>query len=205
MIATPSRRRKLALSLAALILVTALWQQAAAPGGPVSAQTGGDTPNQVIVDDATGPFRIIASATGTRSVVGPQRITVRVLDAVSSQPVTDASISVFGTPPHGGRRLVSPALKSPGDGSTYVSQIVLDDEGLWVIDVEVTAGLVSAAANGTLEVEPRVRGGSSVPYGTAVLALIVFAFVAAVGWLVYQSKKALRLRDEAAKARRSGS
>ena len=65
------------------------------------------------------------------------------------------------------------------------------------------AGLV--AVEGVLEVEPRVRSSASVPYGTAVLGLIVVAFLGVAGWLVLQSRKAMKQRKLAEAGDGSGS
>ena len=150
----------------------------------------------MIVNAVSGDYEIVVAVTGARSVVGPQRLTViTVRDVATREWVTDARVSIFGTPPDGGRRLYSPAFNSPADLTTYISQIPLNDEGAWVIDVEVTAAGSLVATEGVLEVEPRVRGsGASVPYGTAVLGLIVVAFFGGAGWLVLQSRKAMKAR-----------
>lgn len=179
------------LILAALL--AGLWQA----DGAV-AQTDEESPRQVIVHEVASAYEIVVAVTGVRSVVGPQRLTVNVRDVETREFVTDARISIFGTPPDGGRRLYSPALNSPADRSTYISQIPLNDEGAWVIDVEVTVADELVATEGVLEVEPRVRGsGASVPYGTAVLGLIVVAFLGGAGWLVLQSRKAMKARERA--------
>ena len=171
-------------------LLAGLWQA----DGSV-AQTEEESPRQVIVNSVSGDYEIVVAVTGARSVVGPQRLTVTVRDVNTREWVTDARVSIFGTPPEEGRRLYSPALNSPADLTTYISQIPLNDEGAWVIDVEVTVAGVLVATEGVLEVEPRVRGsGASVPYGTAVLGLIVVAFLGGAGWLVLQSRKAMKAR-----------
>ena len=176
------------LVLAALF--AGLWQADSA-----AAQTDEEFPRQVIVNAVSGDYEIVVAVTGVRSVVGPQRLVITVREVETKEWVTDARVSVFATPPDGGRRLYSPALNSPADPTTYISQIPLNDEGAWVMDVEVTAAGVLVATEGVLEVQPRVRGsGASVPYGTAVLGLIVLAFLGGAGWLVLQSRKAMKAR-----------
>lgn len=176
------------LVLAALF--AGLWQ-----AGGAAAQTDEEFPRQVIVNAVSGDYEIVVAVTGVRSVVGPQRLVITVREVETKEWVTDARVSVFATPPDGGRRLYSPALNSPADPTTYISQIPLNDEGAWVMDVEVTAAGVLVATEGVLEVQPRVRGsGASVPYGTAVLGLIVLAFLGGAGWLVLQSRKAMKAR-----------
>ena len=171
-------------------LSAGLWQA----GGAI-AQTEEESPRQVIVNSVSGDYEIVVGVTGVRSVVGPQRFTITVRDVATREWVTDARVSIFGTPPDGGRRLYSPALNSPANPTTYISQIPLNDEGAWVMDVEVTVAGVLVATEGVLEVEPRVRGsGASVPYGTAVLGLILVAFFGGAGWLVLQSRKAMKAR-----------
>ena len=198
----PSRGRLAAPGLTALLVLGALWAGLWQAGG-VNAQTEEDSPRQVIVNAVSGDYEIVVAVTGVRSVVGPQRLTVTVRDVATREWVTDARVSIFGTPPDGGRRLYSPAFNSPADLTTYISQIPLNDEGAWVIDVEVTAAGSLVATEGVLEVEPRVRGsGASVPYGTAVLGLIVVAFLGGAGWLVLQSRKAMKARNQAEAANR---
>ena len=176
------------LVLAALF--AGLWQADSA-----AAQTDEEFPRQVIVNAVSGDYEIVVAVTGVRSVVGPQRLVITVREVETKEWVTDARVSVFATPPDGGRRLYSPALNSPADPTTYISQIPLNDEGAWVMDFEVTAAGVLVATEGVLEVQPRVRGsGASVPYGTAVLGLIVVAFLGGAGWLVLQSRKAMKAR-----------
>ena len=180
-------------ALAALLLAAALWQ-ASRTGELALAQSPDSFPSQEIVDEVSGPYRITARATGSKSVSGTQRVMVNVLEVSSGEPITDARIAVFGTPPDGGRRLYSPALNSPSDRLTYISQISLNKDGVWTIDVEVEAGAGVAGAEGILKVEPRVRSGDNVPYGTAVLVLIILAFAAGVAWLVFQSRRTRRAR-----------
>ena len=184
-------------ALTALLVLAALWAGLWQAGG-VMAQTDEESPRQVIVNEVSGAYEIVVAVTGARSVAGPQRLTITVRDISTGDWVTDARVSIFGTPPGGGRRTYSPALNSPADPNTYISQISLNDGGAWLIDVEVTTvdGLV--VTEGVLEVEPRVRGSASVPYGTAVLGLIVLAFVGGAGWLYLQSRKAMKLRKLAA-------
>lgn len=171
-------------------LSAGLWQ-----AGVAAAQTEEESPRQVIVNAVSGDYEIVVAVTGARSVVGPQRLVITVRDVETKEWVTDARVSIFATPPDGGRRLYSPALNSPADPTTYISQIPLNDEGAWVIDVEVTAAGSLVATEGVLDVQPRVRGsGASVPYGTAVLVLIVVAFLGGAGWLVLQSRKAMKAR-----------
>ncbi len=180
--------------LAALLILGALWA-GLWQADRVNAQSEEESPRQVIVNSVAGDYEIVVAVTGARSVVGPQRLVITVRDVATREWVTDARVSIFGTPPDGGRRLYSPALNSPADLTKYISQIPLNDEGAWVIDVEVTVAGNLVATEGVLEVEPRVRGsGASVPYGTAVLGLIVVAFLAGAGWLVLQSRKAMKAR-----------
>ena len=188
-----------ALALITPLVLAALWAGLWQADG-VMAQTGEDSPKQVIVNEVTGAYEIVVAVTGARSIAGPQRLTITVRDIATGDWVTDARVSIFGTPPEGGRRTYSPALNSPADPNTYISQISLNDGGAWVIDVEVTTvdGLV--ATEGVLEVKPRVRGSASVPYGTAVLGLIILAFFGGAGWLYLQSRKAMKLRKLAAAA-----
>ena len=185
-----------------LLVLGALWAGLWQAGG-VNAQTDEEFPRQVIINEVAGGYEIVVVVTGARSVVGPQRLVITVRDAATREWVTDARVSIFGTPPDGGRKLYSPALNSPVDLTAYISQIPLNDEGAWVIDVEVTVAGSLVATEGVLEVEPRVRGsGASVPYGTAVLVLIVVAFLGGAGWLVLQSRKAMKARRLAESADR---
>ena len=177
-----------------LLVLGSLWAGLWQAGG-VNAQTDEEFPRQVIINEVAGGYEIVVVVTGARSVVGPQRLVITVRDVATREWVTDARVSIFGTPPDGGRKLYSPALNSPVDLTAYISQIPLNDEGAWVIDVEVTVTGSLVATEGVLEVEPRVRGsGASVPYGTAVLVLIVVAFLGGAGWLVLQSRKAMKAR-----------
>ena len=189
----PSRGRIAAPVLTALLILGALWAGLWQADGAI-AQTGDDSPKQVIVNEVSGGYEIVVAVTGARSVAGPQRLTITVRDVATAEWITDARVSIFGTPPDSGRRIYSPALNSPVDLTTYISQIALNDEGEWIIDVEVTGAAGLVAVEGVLEVEPRVRSSASVPYGTAVLGLIVVAFLGVAGWLVLQSRKAMKQR-----------
>ena len=200
----PSRGRIAAPVLTALLILGALWAGLWQADGAV-AQTGDDSPRQVIVNEVSGAYEIVVAVTGARSVAGPQRLTITVRDVATAEWVTDARVSIFGTPPDGGRRIYSPALNSPVDLATYISQIALNDEGEWIIDVEVTGAAGLVAVEGVLEVEPRVRSSASVPYGTAVLGLIVLGFLGGAAWLVLQSRKAMKLRKLAEAGDGSGS
>ena len=66
-------------TLITLLVLAALWAGLWQADG-VMAQTGEDSPKQVIVNEVTGAYEIVVAVTGARSIAGPQRLTITVRD-----------------------------------------------------------------------------------------------------------------------------
>ena len=76
-------------ALIALLVLAALWAGLWQADG-VMAQTGEDSPKQVIVNEVTGAYEIVVAVTGARSIAGPQRLTITVRDIATGDWVTNA-------------------------------------------------------------------------------------------------------------------
>ncbi len=172
--------------------------------GNASAQTTEEPPpgaELVIFDDVSGPYHLRVSQSPARSIVGTVRIVVIPTDAATGEPVENALVRIFGTPPEHGERQFSPGLNSPTDRTRYFGQMQLEEAGAWTIDVEIDADQGRAIAVSQATIHDRARSGTSTLVGTLMFILISGAFVGSGFWLWYSSKRARRRRDE---IRRSG-
>ncbi len=189
------------LSLAAVI--AAMLMLAAASVVPVpSAEAQPETIQELVIyDDVTGPYDVKIIQFPARAIVGTLRIIVEPKDAETGQPVENALVRIFGTPPEEGERQFSPGLNSPTDRTRYFGQLELDDAGLWTLDIEIDGDHGRAIAITQATIHERARSGEATLIGTIVFILISAAFVGAGVWLWYSSKRARRRREE---IRRSG-
>ena len=167
--------------------------------GRAQAQETGQQPppgaELVIFDNSAGPYNVTISQSPARAVLGTIRIVVEPVDAETGLPVENAIVRVFGTPPDGGERQYSPALNSPTDRRLYFGQIVLEDAGVWTIDVEIDSPIGRSIAIAQTTIYGRARSSNGALVGTALFVLVSGGFAGGGVWLWYTSKTARRRRD----------
>lgn len=185
-----------ALAVAAVSMAAVLGTQLAA--AQAEPPPGADV---VISDQVAGPYRVRVSQSPARVIIGTVRLVVQPFDAETGDPVDDAMVRIFGTPPGEGERQYSPGLNSPTDRTLYFGQLELEEAGNWTIDVEIDAPQGRAIAITQTEVHERARSGSNTLIGTILFALISAAFAGGGTWVWYTSKKA---RERRATMRKSG-
>lgn len=182
--------------LAAAIIVMVLI---AGGGARANAQEAGQEPppgaELVIFNGSAGPYDVRISQSPARAVLGSVRIVVEPVDAETGLPVENALVRVFGTSPEGGERQYSPGLNSPSNRSLYFGQVVLEDEGVWTIDVEIDSPLGRSIAIAQTTIHGRARSSNGALVGTALFALVTGGFAGGGVWLWYSSKTARKRRD----------
>lgn len=184
--------RSLAAAIFAIVLI--------AGGGAVAyAQEAGQEPppgaELVIFNGSAGPYDVRISQSPARAVVGSLRIVVEPVDAQTGLPVENALVRVFGTSPEGGERQYSPGLNSPSNRRLYFSQVVLEDEGVWTIDVEIDSPLGRSIAIAQTTINGRARSSNGAFLGTALFVLVTSGFAGGGIWLWHSSKTARKRRE----------
>jgi hypothetical protein len=175
--------------------------------GPVAsvAQAQSEPPvgaELVIFDGTAGPYTVLVAQSPSRPVVGSVRIVVAPVDTATGEPVQNALVRIFATPPGEGERQYTPGLNSPTNRSLYFGQLELDSAGAWTIDVEIDAPQGRALAITQMTIHERARSGRDTQIvGTAVFLLVSLAFVGGGTWLWWSSKQA---RSRRAAIRQSG-
>lgn len=183
-------------SLLGTVLLAVLLMSAAI--GSENARAQEEPPEDValvIYDEVTGPYRVKIRQSPPRAIVGTLRVIVEPTYAETGEPVENALIRIFGTPPEAGERQFSPGLNSPTDRTRYFGQMELEEPGVWTIDVEIDADGDRAIAIAQATIHERARSGDNTLVGTILFILISGAFVGAGTWLWLTSKKARRRRD----------
>ena len=199
-IATIRSHRQPALVSFLLAFVLALLMNPAV----ANAQNGDDDPPEQIVgyvilgEDIAGPHIVQVQVSPGAPRAGIVRFAVRVLDLETGEDVDGAIVRVFGTPSEQGEKQYSPALNSPFDPTFYLSQLELENAGIWAIDVEVESELGTGSTVLSLRVNSRTRGAVENTWGTALFLLVTMAFVGGGAWLWYSSKKARQRRESRA-------
>ena len=185
-------------TIAIVGVVTAALLMASGSGRAYAQETVQQPPpgaELVIFNDTAGPYNVKISQSPARAVVGTIRIVVEATDAETGLPVQDALIRVFGTPPEAGERQYSPALNSPTDRTLYFGQLVLEDAGVWTLDVEIDSPIGRAVAITQTTINGRARTSNGALVGTLLFALVTSGFVGGGVWLWLSSKAARKRRD----------
>jgi hypothetical protein len=186
---------KLPLHIRLIAIAAALFIVLLAPGslsGTASAQSEPPVGAELVIFEGTaGPYTVQIAQSPQRPTVGSVRFVVVPVDTATGQPVENALVRIFGTPPGEGERQYSPGLNSPTSRSLYFGQLELDSAGAWTIDVEIDApqGRSLAVAQTTVNERARSSRDSQI-VGTAVFVLVSLAFAGGGAWLWWSSKKA---------------
>jgi hypothetical protein len=151
---------------------------------------------RIIGEETAGPYTVEVQVSPPAPYAGIVRFAVRVRDTETGEDVEDAIVRVFVTPSEKGEKQYSPGLNSPVDPVYYLSQLDADYPGLWAVDVEVESELGEGSTVMSIQVGDRGRGGDGNAGGQALFALVTLSFVIGIGWVWYQSKKALKRRDQ---------
>jgi hypothetical protein len=151
---------------------------------------------RILGESQAGSHMIQLQVSPVTPIVGTSRFAVRIRDAATGEDITDAKVTLLGAPAEHGEAQYTLVLNSPVDPIFYLSQLDLETEGLWALEVGVETELGTGTTVMTVQVDSRGRDGTGNGWGTALFSLISLSFVAGIGWVWYSSKKALKRRDQ---------
>ncbi|MDA1281235.1 MAG: hypothetical protein O2921_01195 [Chloroflexi bacterium] len=151
---------------------------------------------RILGESQAGSHMIQLQVSPVTPIVGTSRFAVRIRDAATGEDITDAKVTLLGAPAEHGEAQYTLVLNSPVDPIFYLSQLDLETEGLWALEVGVATELGTGTTVMTVQVDSRGRDGTGNGWGTALFSLISLSFVAGIGWVWYSSKKALKRRDQ---------
>lgn len=174
------------LSLLSVLLSVFLW------GLPGVALAQEDSSREFQVQ--AGAYRITVIADPSRLSLGTVLYTIKVVNAESDEPVSDARVTINSRSEVEDTAGWAVALHRPSNPGTYEATVQLDAVGTWHSSVEVFSSL------GRVEVEvppltiPEPRQTRS---GSLVFLGVFLAILLGVSYLVWSSRKAIKAREAA--------
>ena len=151
---------------------------------------------RILGESQAGSHMIQLQVSPVTPIVGTSRFAVRVRDAATGEDIDDAKVTLLGSPAEQGEAQYTLVLNSPVDPVFYLSQLDLESEGLWALEVGVETELGTGTTVMSVQIEPRRRDGTGNGWGTALFALVTLSFAVGIGWVWYSSKKAIKRRGQ---------
>ncbi|MBT3554475.1 MAG: hypothetical protein HN926_10385 [Chloroflexi bacterium] len=151
---------------------------------------------RILGESQAGAHLIQLQVSPVTPIVGTSRFAVRIRDAATREDIDDAKVTLLAAPAEHGEAQYTLVLNSPVDPIFYLSQLDLETEGLWAVEVGVETELGTGTTVMSVKVESRGRNSTGNGWGTALFVLISLSFVVGTGWIWYTSKKALKRRDQ---------
>ena len=151
---------------------------------------------RILGESQAGAHLIQLQVSPVTPIVGTSRFAVRIRDAATREDIDDAKVTLLAAPAEHGEAQYTLVLNSPVDPIFYLSQLDLETEGLWAVEVGVETELGTGTTVMSVKVQPRGRNSTGNGWGTALFVLISLSFVVGTGWIWYTSKKALKRRDQ---------
>ena len=130
------------------------------------------------------------------NILGITRFAIRIRDTETGEDVSDAKVSILASPSEKGEAQYSLALNSPADRTYYLAQLDMETSGIWAVEVIAESDLGAGTTVMSVQVSDRGRSGTGNDWGQALFGLVTLSFVVGIGWVWYQSKQALKRRDQ---------
>lgn len=181
-----ARRAAVAAAVVVLVLV--------ASAGPAVMANGA---GKEIFRGVEGPFQLVVRVQPEEPALGAVHLTFEPTIASTGEPAEDAMIEVLAKDAEGAERYQVRAVNTPLERQYYDANITFHEAGEWTLVVDVEqAGTGSATFEVPMTVAPQLIPARAVA-GTLVFLLISGAIVGGVVLLWYQSRRALRRREQA--------
>ena len=178
-----------AVVVAALVAMAALLVSS----GPDALANGA---GKEIFRGVEGPFQLVVRVQPEEPALGAVHLTFEPTNAATAEPVEDAMIDVLAKDAEGAERYKVRAVNTPGERQYYDANITFHEAGEWTLVVDVEQpGAGSATFEVPMTVAPQHIPARGVA-GTVVFVLISGSLVGGVVLLWYQSRRALRRREE---------
>jgi hypothetical protein len=166
---------------------------------PVLAQGDAEEPipgYRILGESEAGPHTIQLQVSPVAPIQGISRFAVRIRDTATGEDVNDAKVSILAAPSEKGEAQYSLVLNSPADITYYLAQLDMETSGVWAVEVIAESDLGAGTTIMSVLVSDRARSGTGNGWGQALFALVSLSFVVGIGWVWYQSKQALKRRDQ---------
>jgi len=166
---------------------------------PVLAQDDAEEPivgYRILDESQAGPHTIQLQVSPVAPIQGISRFAIRIRDTETGEDVSDAMVSVLASPSEKGEAQYSLALNSPVDTTYYLAQLDMETSGIWAVEVIAESDLGGGTTVMSVRVVDRGRSGAGNEWGQALFGLISLAFIGGITWVWYQSKRALKRRDQ---------
>lgn len=151
---------------------------------------------RILDESKAGSHTIQLQVSPVAPIQGITRFAVRIRDTETGEDVNDAKVSILAAPSEKGEAQYTLALNSPVDITYYLAQLDMETSGVWAVEVIVESGLGTGSTIMSVRVSDRGRSGASNGSGQALFGLVALSFVIGIGWVWYQSKRALKRRDQ---------
>ncbi len=166
---------------------------------PALAQDDAEVPivgYRILDESAAGPHTIQLQVSPVAPILGITRFAIRIRDTETGEDVSDAKVSILASPSEKGEAQYSLALNSPADRTYYLAQLDMETSGIWAVEVIAESDLGAGTTVMSVQVSDRGRSGTGNDWGQALFGLVTLSFVVGIGWVWYQSKQALKRRDQ---------
>ena len=166
---------------------------------PVLAQDDAEQPivgYRILDESEAGPHTIQLQVSPVAPIQGITRFAVRIRNTETGEDVDDAKVSILAAPSEKGEAQYSLALNSPVDTTYYLAQLDMETSGIWAVEVIAESDLGGGTTVMSVRVVDRGRSGAGSDWGQALFGLISLAFIGGITWVWYQSKRALKRRDQ---------
>ena len=187
--ASDSRRRQLAPLGLALITTVVVLLMGLIPSG--NAQANGDTSE--FFRGREGQYEIILSILPELPQVGTVHFSITPLDASTSQPVTEAVVTIVANNPKGEPAFRARALNTPATPSYYDANITFNRLGAWTLTLRVESESLGVA---TITIPFEVAEQGVIPNRAGGIVFLVL-FVVIISGGIYVWYSATRRRRKA--------
>ena len=141
-----------------------------------------------------GPYEIVVSIQPASPMVGTVHITVTPIDAATSEPLTQARITLVAHDGADAPVYQARAVNTPASPKYYDANISFESPGQWTLVVSVvTDDLGAATVRVPLDVAERPLPPAL--EGAIMLLVVIGAFVGGAAYLYFSSRRALRRRE----------
>jgi hypothetical protein len=144
------------------------------------------------IDGISGPYEIKAFVSPAIPTLGSAKAFVRVNNAQTGNPVSDADVRITITGSNTNSSGWVIALNSPDNPETYSTEINFQHPGKWLLNFQVTSVIGIGHLDTTIEVPPSPRSGS----GIVIWLLILIALGAITLRIWWGTKVTARARRQ---------
>ena len=178
--------RIFALGIVTMVFIMVLGLQA----GPVTAN-GDSIP---VFSGTSGSYSVTIGVLPRDLRVGTVHITVTPLDSATSEPITDARVSILAIDPEGEPAYHAVAVNTPNDPEYYDANFLIERTGMWSIEVGISSE-GRGEAEFVVDLEVSSEQPNSGRLGTGIWAGAVAIMVGGGAYLTYSIRRSQQSRQ----------